>query len=393
MFDRLRHEFPGYPVETLPAVLSGEGWSDGNVWHNDACPIIVHQPSGIGVWCHYPDAADREVDAPRFQVEAMEWEDGAWRYDLSGLSGLFETDEADILTRSLPHFITPRALAHRFALNIEETYSDELDEIRRRNSSPEYLELGSCATHDFGDSNMAMLDAFAAVMGREPVMNEDTAESEAASQADFALMNEAWALARLTRLTLPADELPAEWLTLAWFRLTGRNVTNAAGEVITREYADGLYIERWIDGRFGIAPPDGVPTWLLTTDGPEQDMGELADLEAKLFDWAKRTGPFEGQPDALATMPTAVAAPVAAAAPVDDDPRALPPGMVFHVAAATSEDGVEWSSVIWGDGEPDYADMLAGAELEAGIALGEGLDASRITIHGPFTAGGAAIAN
>jgi hypothetical protein len=79
-------------------------------------------------------------------------------------------------------------------------------------------------------------------------------------------------------------------MTLEQFAATGRDMKNAAGEVTARTYVEVLFIERWEDGRHGIAPPDGIPTWLLTTDGPEQEHGELSTLEPKLYAWACREG-------------------------------------------------------------------------------------------------------
>jgi hypothetical protein len=74
------------------------------------------------------------------------------------------------------------------------------------------------------------------------------------------------------------------------FAATGRDMTNAAGEVTARTYLEVLFIEQWIDGRAGIAPPNGEPTWLLTTDGPEQETGDIATLELKLYAWAMANG-------------------------------------------------------------------------------------------------------
>lgn len=84
-------------------------------------------------------------------------------------------------------------------------------------------------------------------------------------------------------------------MTLEEFRATGRDVADLGSEiegmdlegVSGRVYngPGGLFIERWEDDRFGIAPPNG-PTWLLTLYNEQFD-GDLADLEEKLFEFAK----------------------------------------------------------------------------------------------------------
>lgn len=63
--------------------------------------------------------------------------------------------------------------------------AEEFAEIRRRNATPEYI--AACASHDFMDSNMAMLEAFESVIGREMDLTAET---------DIALMNAAWFQAR-----------------------------------------------------------------------------------------------------------------------------------------------------------------------------------------------------
>ena len=68
---------------------------------------------------------------------------------------------------------------------------DQFDEMRRRNVSPEYAD-GACASHDFCDANMAMLEAFKRVVGRAPDLAED---------ADVNLWDNAWNEAHAQFLT------------------------------------------------------------------------------------------------------------------------------------------------------------------------------------------------
>lgn len=58
--------------------------------------------------------------------------------------------------------IDTEELAEQFCLILNEWLTeDELEEINRRNSTPEYA--GSCATHDFCDPNQAMSDALESI--------------------------------------------------------------------------------------------------------------------------------------------------------------------------------------------------------------------------------------
>jgi hypothetical protein len=198
-------EFPDFPAAAVPSLLLMPGWSDLS-WHNDACPMFAHDASGVGVWVNYPDPDQRETP-DRFAAVRLSFEGGHWGYDPAGEDVLFETDDVDVLTRSLPHFIQLRAIAHAFALAIEEECADDIETIRARNATPDYA--GCCASHDFCDANMPMLHAFETVMGRPIRLNDDTPEGEAASNADFALMGEAWNIARAERLTAPVSASPA----------------------------------------------------------------------------------------------------------------------------------------------------------------------------------------
>ena len=52
-------EFPGFPVSGIPACVQVEGWTDAS-WRNDMCPFFIHEETGLGVWCDYLDAGERE---------------------------------------------------------------------------------------------------------------------------------------------------------------------------------------------------------------------------------------------------------------------------------------------------------------------------------------------
>lgn len=77
-------------------------------------------------------------------------------------------------------------LARYFAALIREALSPyELAAVVLRNARPEYSRC--CATHDFIDPNACMYGAFCALRFAPP---------DVASEADAALMNAAWTLAR-----------------------------------------------------------------------------------------------------------------------------------------------------------------------------------------------------
>lgn len=105
-------------------------------------------------------------------------------------------------------------LAVAFLAECKATYSgDEMAAIRQRNR--EYLDDGcgdSCATHDFADANMIMLDAFTKTFGREPNICKEGA-TDAQHNADATLWGTAWALTCRRDLTSPRANLLAAAIT------------------------------------------------------------------------------------------------------------------------------------------------------------------------------------
>ena len=75
-----------------------------------------------------------------------------------------------------------RRLAHAFHAVLGSWLTEEQRELVDARNAAE-AEAGICHTHDFCDANMAMFDAFEAVVGRE---------SEADSEDDSRLWNAAW---------------------------------------------------------------------------------------------------------------------------------------------------------------------------------------------------------
>lgn len=68
----------------------------------------------------------------------------------------------------------------------------EMEEINRRNATPEY-DGSSCASHDFYDANMAMAEAFVTVFEREIDLQSDT---------DIELWNAAWELSKSQKFAI-----------------------------------------------------------------------------------------------------------------------------------------------------------------------------------------------
>lgn len=88
---------------------------------------------------------------------------------------------------------TPQALGDEFVTLLSHWLSDyEIGEIQRLNATPAYANTGSCASHNFCDSNEALLFAF-------EVLAECELDLEIQEHLD--LCNAAWDYARTTYLT------------------------------------------------------------------------------------------------------------------------------------------------------------------------------------------------
>jgi hypothetical protein len=83
------------------------------------------------------------------------------------------------------------ALARAFGAEIQAALTRrEFREMIDRNKSS-HTDDGICASHDFVDANMYMLDAFKKTFGREPAILTD-----ADDEIDAKLWNDAWAIAK-----------------------------------------------------------------------------------------------------------------------------------------------------------------------------------------------------
>lgn len=93
----------------------------------------------------------------------------------------------------LPFAIAAGALAGAFAATLARDLSPvEWRTMRVRNR---YLTDDTCASHDFCDANMNMAEAFADIVGREPL------DDDGMSDASIELWNAAWGIAKPLYLT------------------------------------------------------------------------------------------------------------------------------------------------------------------------------------------------
>jgi hypothetical protein len=182
-------EFPDFPEADMPVMP--EGFVDAS-WKNDACPNFESKPLGLRVWIDYVDVERREftVDVPRFVLYRID--DGGAPLSDDPIAATDDWNE--VLAVILGVAFTARC--------VEAFTADQMAEVKRRNV--DHADDGACATHDFADANMIMLDAFFQTMGHEPGFLDGTDEKGIPSpetEADIALWNAAWEWAKKTTLT------------------------------------------------------------------------------------------------------------------------------------------------------------------------------------------------
>lgn len=95
-------------------------------------------------------------------------------------------------------------IGERFAEMLADDFTpDQFAEMRRRNGE-RGADDNSCASHDFCDANMTMLEAFEEVMKRAPGFLDGTDEKgnhSALGESDCALWNAAWDYAKAAHLS------------------------------------------------------------------------------------------------------------------------------------------------------------------------------------------------
>lgn len=201
--------FADYPVATMIPVP--ESWTEES-WHNDTAPSFSPCSGPMGevaqVWVDYEDPAAREIpEANRFSF---------CRRDAVGeLAAIYAGDDYDELLRHVAIEELACNFAHRLGRMLRPC---EWREMRLRNRT---AGAGVCASHDFVDANMVMLDAWRAT--REPAIVDAGDAEQLAGDIDH--VNAAWTVA--TRHYLTSDDEGARFDD---WRLTGRDVPSLAAE-------------------------------------------------------------------------------------------------------------------------------------------------------------------
>lgn len=201
--------FPDYPVATMIPVP--ESWTEES-WHNDTAPSFSPCAGPMGemvqVWIDYEDPAAREIpEANRFSF--------CRRDALGELAAIYAGDDYDELVRHVAIEQLACNFAHRLGRMLR---PDEWREMRLRNRT---AGAGICASHDFVDANMVMLDAWRATR-ETAIVGAGDAEQLA---ADIDHVNAAWTVA--TRRYLTSDEEGARFDD---WRLTGHDVPSLVAE-------------------------------------------------------------------------------------------------------------------------------------------------------------------
>lgn len=201
--------FADYPVATMIPIP--ESWTEES-WHNDTAPSFSPCAGPMGemaqVWIDYEDPAAREIpEAARFSF---------CRRDAIGeLTALYAGDDYGELLRHVAIEQLACNFAHRLGRMLAPS---EWRDMRLRNRT---AGAGVCASHDFVDANMVMLDAWRATRA-DSIVGAGDAEQLA---SDIDHVNAAWTVA--TRHYLTSDDEGARFDD---WRLTGRDVRSLAAE-------------------------------------------------------------------------------------------------------------------------------------------------------------------
>lgn len=162
------------PPEILGMVERGVLFDQS--WHNDACPsfFFTAEPDAddLMMWADHPDHTQREVH-------------GLGQFTLCHGGKDINTTE-DLTT----------TMAHILAVQFAKVLTQWLGTVAMKliTVANESIEGDCCATHDHCDSNMAMEEAFEAVVGRESICCGD--EDMERHTADINLINQAWGIAK-----------------------------------------------------------------------------------------------------------------------------------------------------------------------------------------------------
>lgn len=207
-FALLAKEFPDYQLATLPASFP-TGLEDTS-WHNDAMPSFQCNLSGAHLFVDYADKALSErPEAPRYRLDQLqrfpeaEGLESHWGWPLNSERTLIvESDDFEGV-------ILPALLGAAFAATLNEWATPEQWQTMRRVNRERNMGTTTCASHDWCDANMAMMEALL-TLGLPWCGDFEDGSPEHDSAC--ALWNAAWAHAFTAYLTAdPLEALAAEF--------------------------------------------------------------------------------------------------------------------------------------------------------------------------------------
>lgn len=174
-------EQPDCISDEIACALRRAGWTDQS-WHNDTCVRFYNPDQTLVLWIEYEDESQRESGAKhRFELQTMDAE-GHMDADSPVHQCEYWREMSEFLNIAEP--IKPMKLAFEFAKVLNRWLgSEKMAIVNQLNDAGD-----NCASHQFCDSNMAMLEACEVC---NPAFDFDPADG---AQAD--LMNEAWSLAQ-----------------------------------------------------------------------------------------------------------------------------------------------------------------------------------------------------
>jgi len=252
--------FADYPIATMVPIP--ESWTDES-WRHETAPSFSPCSGPLGelaqIWIDYKDPALREIpEAARLSF---------CRRDAIGeLTSVYAGDDYDEAVRHVAIEQLACNFTHRVARMLDPS---EWQEMRLRNRT---AGAGVCASHDFLDANMVMLDAWRATRGDAIVGLGDAT----ALEHDLDHVNAAWTVA--TRHYLASDE---EGGRFDVWRLTGRSVPSLAAEghdlatVPPSDSAGRVYAVGFME-----AAGSG---WMVNVANSSRTFDTLIDAEAHLW--------------------------------------------------------------------------------------------------------------
>lgn len=176
--------------------------------------------------------------------------------------------------------VSPLKLANVFSSILRGMLTqEEFDKVRELNKTKEYSE--SCASHNFCDSNIAMIEALEAL--DIPFDTENEAQSE--------LINEAWDLARANSFARVGEHTPDETkqvieavkIVFPSVEFSDVSWHNDASDSISHNMADGNELRIWLPNA-----EEGFPEYRVTVTHPDYNYPCLKEAEFKTLEAAIR---------------------------------------------------------------------------------------------------------